>query len=195
MSRHRLVAATRVGVSLLVVFVVAIVVYIALPVVQSAPSVAVPASCSAASAAHAFPTAAVPSAELEGSVIAHDGSIDVIDVRPASGSSGGTVYVVARDSRITRRVHLDSDMAVAAIRGRYVYLYNDKIGYVIHAETGRSAPSWVEVDNYRGLYEHEGQRRVQTQGVVTLLGPSLGVVRSTLSFTGIANGCAVGTAS
>ena len=191
-----MLTAARIGFGLAAVFVVALAVYIALPVLQTAPSVALPPSCPRESSAHAFPTATVPGTRIKGAVIARGGPFKVIDARPATGSSvAGTVYVVAASSRVTRQVPLDSDMAVAAIRGRYVYLYNDKIGYVIDARTGRSAPSWVEFDNYRGLYEGDGQRRVQTQATITLVGPSLGIMRNTLSFTGIVEGCAIGRVS
>src|ERR1019366_8992573 len=153
-------------------------------------------SASASNGSERRPAAVLPKRVLGARVPNRGGPFKVIDARPATGSSvAGTVYVVAASSRVTRQVPLDSDMAVAAIRGRYGYLYNDKIGYVIDARTGRSAPSWVEFDNYRGLYDGDGQRRVQTQATITLVGPSLGIMRNTLSFTGIVEGCAIGRVS
>jgi len=172
--------------------VVSLVAYVALPVLETAPSIAVPVSCSGRAGAAALPRALVPGTELEGRVISSAAGAEVIFTRyAAAGNFSGGIYIVASRSRVTWEARPSSDMVVAAIRGRYAYIYNNKIGYVVDWQTGKPAGSLVEFDNYRGLYEDNGRLRVQTEATITLVGPGTGIARATVHLSGIVDGCAV----
>ncbi len=64
----------------------------------------------------------------------------------------GSVYVVNRsDNRTLRRMDFPDDTIAATIDSGIVYLYHDKLGYLINARTGAPEETFLKIDNYGGL--------------------------------------------
>jgi len=113
-----------------------------------------------------------------------------------------TVYVVNRsDNRILRRMDFADDTIIAAIDSGVVYLYNDKLGYLINARIGAPEKTFLVIDNYGGLSASnrpvlpgatEGRRYLETTSVISSWSTD-GTVRSRsrLTMTGIAYNCFV----
>jgi len=114
----------------------------------------------------------------------------------------GTVYVVNRsDNRILRRMDFPDDTIIAAIDSGIVYLYNDKLGYLINARTGAPEKTFLKIDNYGGLSASdrpvlqgapERRRYLETTAVISSWSTD-GTVRSRsrLTMNGIAYNCFV----
>lgn len=114
----------------------------------------------------------------------------------------GTVYVVNRsDNRILRRMDFPDDTIIATIDSGMVYIFNDKLGYIIDARTGRSEETFLVIDNYGGLSASdrpvfpgasEGRRFLETTAVISSWSTD-GTVRSRsrLTMNGIAYNCFV----
>lgn len=114
----------------------------------------------------------------------------------------GTVYVVNRsDNRILQRMDFLDDTIIATIDSGIVYLYNDKLGYLINARTGAPEKNFLLIDNYGGLSGSdrpvlpgapEGRRYLETTAVISSWSTD-GTVRSRphLTMNGIAYNCFV----
>lgn len=113
-----------------------------------------------------------------------------------------TVYIVNRsDNRTLWRRDFADDTIVAAVDSGIVYLYNDKLGYVLDARTGTPVKKFLLIDNYGGLSDTErpvlagtsGERRyLETTAVISSWNTD-GTVRSRsrLTMNGIAYYCYV----
>lgn len=158
-------------------------------------SAPVPTSCDQ-QAAHlpADRAATVPGVGL-GTLLAGDGRTSAIAVPdPATGAPIGTVYIVdVQGHRVVWSLRLASHVVVAAISDGIVYVFDDKIGYMVQASTGQLVPKLFETDNYRGLYVSGGERVLQTDAEISTvaLGGTVFSYRH-LDFAGIAYGCFVG---
>jgi hypothetical protein len=63
-----------------------------------------------------------------------------------------TVYLVQKgDGRVLGSLGFPNDSLSAAIDGGTLYLYNDKLGFLIDARTGAQITSFMIIDNYGGL--------------------------------------------
>jgi hypothetical protein len=114
----------------------------------------------------------------------------------------GTVYIVNRsDNRILRRMVFADDTIIAAIDSGIVYLYNDKLGYLINARTGAPEKTFLKIDNYGGLSASknpvfpgatEGRRYLETTAVISSWSTD-GTVRSRsrLTMNAVAYNCFV----
>ena len=88
-----------------------------------------------------------------------------------------TVSIVNRsDNRILRRMDFADDTIIATIDSGIVYLYNDKMGYLINARTGAPEETFLKIDNYGGLSgsdrpvlagASEGRRYLETSAVIS----------------------------
>ncbi|MEN6342511.1 MAG: hypothetical protein ABFC89_08105 [Methanospirillum sp.] len=108
-----------------------------------------------------------------------------------------TVYVVNEsDNRTLRRLDFPDDTIVAAIDSGTVYLYNDKLGFLIDARTGADEETVLLIDNYGGLSATDrpvlpgaadGRRYLETSAVISSWSVD-GTVRSRsrLAMNGIA---------
>jgi hypothetical protein len=86
-------------------------------------------------------------------------------------------YVVSTaGSRLLQHLSFADDVLSAAIHSGMVYLFNDKILHMLDSGSGRTISPPFESDNYRGLYVSGGARYVQTDFVVSVLGPGPSVV-------------------
>jgi len=113
-----------------------------------------------------------------------------------------TVYIVNRsDNRILRRVVFADDTIIAAIDSGIVYLYNDKLGYLINTRTGAPEETFLKIDNYGGLSDSErpvfsgtseGRRYLETTAVISSWSTD-GTVRSRsrLTMNAVAYNCFV----
>jgi len=68
----------------------------------------------------------------------------------------GTVYIVNRtnnrtNNRTLRRMDFPDDTIIATVDSGIVYLYNDKLGYILDARTGGPVGKFLVIDNYGGL--------------------------------------------
>ncbi len=152
----------------------------------------VPASCTGAEsllpAGHAVQVPGVGA----GTLLATDGATSVVVVG-AGGHvpRGGTAYIVGDSGEhATRGIPLASDAVVATIGGGLVFLFDDKIGYVLRASDGEPLHYLFESDNYRGLYTSGGARYLQLTAEITAVGLDGQVFsRRDLAFAGIADGC------
>jgi hypothetical protein len=114
----------------------------------------------------------------------------------------GTVFVVNRsDNRILRRMDFRDDTIIATIDSGMVYLYHDKLGYLIDARNGEPDKTILLIDNYGGLSgsdrpvlpdASEGRRYLETTAVISSWNTD-GTVRSRsrLTMNGIAYHCFV----
>ena len=112
------------------------------------------------------------------------------------------VSVVNRsDNRILRRMNFADDTIIATIDNGIVYLYNDKMGYLINARTGAPEETFLKIDNYGGLSgsdrpvlagASEGRRYLETPAVITSWSiDGTGRSPSRLTMNGIAFKCFV----
>jgi hypothetical protein len=101
-----------------------------------------------------------------------------------------TAYLVDRRAgKVIDRIGITSETVVASISDGVVYLFDDKIGYMIDASTGEAVHRLIETDNYRGLYMSGADRYLQTDAEIsTLFGRSLFSYQH-LDFAGIVFGC------
>jgi hypothetical protein len=180
------------GVAALIVLVAPIVTLTVIALVSPYASAAIPASCS--SAAPRMPVdrdATVPGIGV-GTLLASGADTNVVIVTDPGRTPAMTAYIVDTSAgTVLGQLGIASEVVVAAIRDGVVYLFDDKIGYMIDASTGERVHRLIETDNYRGLYVSGGDGFLQTDAEIsTLFGRSLFSFQH-LDFTGIASGCFV----
>jgi hypothetical protein len=178
------------GAAVLIVLVAPIVALAVLALVSPYASAAIPASCSAA--APQMPAdrdATVPGVGV-GTLLASGADTNVVVVTDPGQTPALTAYIVdMRAGKVIEHIGIASEAVVAAIREGVVYLFDDKIGYLIDASTGERVHRLIETDNYRGLYVSGAARYLQMDAeIATLFGRSL-FSHQHLDFTGIASGC------
>jgi hypothetical protein len=112
---------------------------------------------------------------------------------------GAVLLVNKSDNRLIRGMGFGNDVISAAIDGNIVYIFNDKLGYLIDARTGEFEETFLIIDNYGGLTESDrpfisrasdGHWYLETAGVISSWSID-GTVKSRpdLIFSGIARGC------
>lgn len=111
-----------------------------------------------------------------------------------------TVYLVnKRDNQILLTMHFANDTISAAIAEGTLYIYNDKLGYLIDAHTGQFEKNFLLIDNYGGLSQSDrpiisrasdGHWYWETTAVISSwsIGGTV-VSRRHLTFNGTACGC------
>ena len=111
-----------------------------------------------------------------------------------------TVYLVNKnDNRIIQGLKFNNDVVSATIEEGVLYIYNDKLGYLLDARTGEFEEDFLLIDNYGGLSETDrpiisrassGYWYMETTAVLSSWKID-GTVRSRplLTFNGIARGC------
>jgi hypothetical protein len=112
----------------------------------------------------------------------------------------GSVFLVnKKDSKILLGMGFNNDVISAAIDGGVVYIFNDKIGYLIDARTGEFQEHFLIIDNYGGLSQSDrpvisrasdGHWYMETTASISSWNIN-GTVKSRphLTFNGIALGC------
>jgi hypothetical protein len=178
------------GAAAFLVLVAPVVALAVLALVSPYASTLIPASCSAA--APQMPAdrdATVPGVGV-GTLLASGADTNVVVVTDPGRTPALTAYIVDTSAgKVIERLGIASEAVVAAIDDGVVYLFDDKIGYMIDVSTGEPVHRLIETDNYRGLYVSGADRYLQTDAeIATLLGRSLFSYQH-LDFTGIASGC------
>jgi hypothetical protein len=132
--------------------------------------------------------------DTESSVVA------VIDVKHAPFPS--TAYLLRkRDNSILLTMHFPNDVISAAMADGTLYLFNDKLGYLLDTRTGKRLESFLIIDNYGGLTTtdrpfisraSDGAWYMETTAIISSWNVDGSVVsRPRLTFNGIARGCFV----
>jgi energy-coupling factor transporter transmembrane protein EcfT len=158
-------------------------------------SVQLPESCTGFSGSpHPSPALAW---ELPGTgtgvLLASDDQTAVVAmIESANAPYPSSVYVVNRsDNRTLRRMQFADDILIATIDSGVVYLYHDKLGYLINARTGAPEETFLKIDNYGGLSASdrpvlagspEGRRYLETSAVISSWSTD-GTVRSRTRLT------------
>jgi hypothetical protein len=110
-----------------------------------------------------------------------------------------------RDDTVLARLPFPNDVVIAAIQTGTVYVYNDKLGYLIDERSGAREENLLLIDNYGGLTESDrpiightssGHWYLETAAMVSSWN-SDGTVQSRpqLQLNGIARGCYVAGAT
>ncbi len=117
-----------------------------------------------------------------------------------------TTYLIRKsDNAILGQMHFNNDVVIASIDKETVYLYNDKLGYLIDERTGKFEENILLIDNYGWLTETDrpiighatsGNWYLETTAVVSSWSTN-GLVKSRphLKMNGIARGCFVSGAT
>jgi hypothetical protein len=178
------------GGAALVVLAAPIVGLAVLALVSPYASTVIPASCSAAAPRVPADRAATVPGVGVGTLLASGADTNVVIVTGPGQTPAMTAYVVdIRAGTVIGALGIASDAVVASIRDGVVYLFDDKIGYMLDASTGGRVRRLIETDNYRGLYISAGARYLQMDAEISiLLGRSLFSFEH-LDFAGIAFGC------
>ena len=112
----------------------------------------------------------------------------------------GSVFLVNKyDNKILLGMGFKDDVISAAIDDGVVYIFNDKLGYLIDAHTGEFQEHFLIIDNYGGLTQtdrpfisraSDGHWYMETAAVISSWNID-GTVKSRphLTFNGIALGC------
>jgi hypothetical protein len=67
-----------------------------------------------------------------------------------------TVLLVDRsDNQVRQKMHFGDNLVIATIDEGVLYLYNDKLGYVLDAHTGAFEENFLLIDNYGGLTQSD----------------------------------------
>jgi hypothetical protein len=123
--------------------------------------------------------------------------------RPPFASTG---YLIRkRDNAILRQMGFNNDVVIASIDTGIVYVYNDKLGYLLDERTGEFEDNILLIDNYGGLSETDrpiighassGNWYLETSAVLSSWHTD-GTVKSRphLPMNGIARGCYVSGAT
>ena len=136
-----------------------------------------------------------------GALLASDAeSAVVVLVDPDEPPFPSDVYLIDRaNDKVILGIRFDSDVVSATIEQGTLYLYNDKLGYLLDARTGEMEQDFLLIDNYGGLSETDrpiisrassGYWYMETTAVISSWNID-GRVRSrpSLTFNGIARGC------
>ena len=157
-------------------------------------SAPIPASCTDA-VSHLPPsrTVRVPGVG-DGTLLAGAGNTSVVIVATYGRSPfEATAYILSggREPGV-RSLRLSSDVVAAAVSDGIVYLFNDKIGYLLGGSNAEPLGRLLESDNYRGLYTSGGTRYLQMDAEISALGLNGSLFwHRTVQFAGIAYGCYV----
>jgi hypothetical protein len=171
-----LIAGTAVFV---ITFCLFIIVYAVMPHFDRT-SVLLPESCTGFSGT--APAAAAPVYTLPGTgtgvlVASSEEAAVVAMIDRTKAPYPGAVYIVNRtDNRTLRRMDFPDDTIIATVDSGIVYLYNDKLGYILDARTGGPVARFLVIDNYGGLSAgdrpvlagaSEGRRYLETSAVIS----------------------------
>jgi len=133
-------------------------------------SVAVPSACEAAAGTSTASAQMTVEGLGNGIRVVRDGPIEVVAVLGPGGTVTGGNGAVLRDGRVIARLPIESRTVDAAVADGIVLLFDDKIGFLLDAQTGAPLPRLFESDNYRGQFTDGGVEHVQTSIEVTAVG-------------------------
>ena len=124
----------------------------------------------------------------------------VVLVNPDEPPYPSDVYLIDRgNDKVVLGIRFNNDVVSATIEQGTLYLYNDKLGYLLDARTGEMEQDFLLIDNYGGLSETDrpiisrassGHWYMETTAVISSWNID-GTVRSrpNMTLNGIARGC------
>ena len=124
----------------------------------------------------------------------------MVMIDPSQPPFPSSVYLInKRDNKMIRGMGFNNDVVSATIQDGVLYIYNDKLGYLLDARTGELEEDFLLIDNYGGLTETDrpiisrassGHWYMETTAVISSWKID-GTVRSRpdLTLNGIARGC------
>ncbi|QBD75936.1 hypothetical protein EPA93_07905 [Ktedonosporobacter rubrisoli] len=100
-------------------------------------------------------------------------------------------YIIDKASeRIIQTFDFHNDIVDAGFDGDTLYLFNDKLGYFVDTKSGAQLHNILETDNYRGLFESNGNRFVQSDITVSAITSTWHlIVRHHFHMSSVAYGC------
>jgi len=176
--------------------------YMVLPQFDRA-SVQLPASCDGFDGVLALPSQlayALPDGK-DGILLAENPeSVVAATIDSDRPPFASTAYLIRRsDNTVLGRMSFNNDVVMASIDKGTMYIFNDKLGYLINERTGESEENVLLIDNYGGLSETDrpfisrassGSWYFETVAVISSWNID-GTVKSRphLTMNGIARGC------
>jgi hypothetical protein len=151
----------------LILFVLSSMIYVILPVF-SYESVQLPASCinnapNTSSHMPSYLNYSIPGIGIGRLITGDNDSAVVVMSDYDHFPYASTVYVVNKSNdKVLRSFRFNNDIIAAAIDQDTLYLFNDKIGYLINAQNGEFRRVLVTFDNYRGLFTSNNNTYMQT---------------------------------
>lgn len=151
----------------LILFVLSSMIYVILPVF-SYESVQLPASCinnapNTSSHMPSYLNYSIPGIGIGRLITGDNDSAVVVMSDYDHFPYASTVYVVNKSNdKVLRSFRFNNDIIAAAIDQGTLYLFNDKIGYLINAQNGEFRRVLVTFDNYRGLFTSNNNTYMQT---------------------------------
>ena len=124
----------------------------------------------------------------------------MVMIDPSQPPFPSSVYLINQsDNKMIRGMGFNNDVVSATIEAGTLYIYNDKLGYLLDARTGELEEDFLLIDNYGGLTETDrpilsrassGHWYMETTAVISSWKVD-GTVRSRphLTLNGIARGC------
>lgn len=104
-----------------------------------------------------------------------------------------TVFLIRKiDNKILQTFRFNNDIVDAGIYDGTLYLFNDKIGYILDTSTGDYINHIFTIDNYRGLYTINNTQYLQTDLEISELRSNGSIVsHRRVDMKSIALGCLI----
>jgi hypothetical protein len=117
----------------------------------------------------------------------------VVMVDYGKSSLASTVFLIRKsDNKILRTFRFNNDIVNAGIYDGTLYLFNDKIGYILNTSTGDYVHHIFTIDNYRGLYTLNNIQYLQTDLEISELRSNGSIIsHRRVNMKSIALGCLI----
>ncbi len=196
-KKNKLIALLISGVAVFVILLIlSVFSYIVLPVF-SYDGVQIPASCINASnsGSHlpSYLNYTVPGMGT-GTLITSDKKSAVVAITDYDHLPfDSTVFLINKSSnKIIQSLQFNNDIIGAAIDDGVLYIFNDKIGYIIDTDDGEFVKKIFSIDNYRGIYISNNNTYMQTTLEISVLNNDGSVLsHRQMNMSCIAYGCLI----
>ena len=99
---------------------------------------------------------------------------------------------IKSSNKIIQSLQFNNDIIGAAIDDGVLYIFNDKIGYIIHTDDGEFVKKIFSIDNYRGIYISNNNTDMQTTLEISVLNNDGSVLsHRQMNMSCIAYGCLI----
>lgn len=104
-----------------------------------------------------------------------------------------TVFLINKsNNKIIQSLKFNNDIIGAAIDDGVLYIFNDKMGYIIDTDNGEFVKKIFTIDNYRGIYTYNNNTYMQTTLEISALNADWGVLsHRQMNMSCIAYGCLI----
>ncbi|HEX4206859.1 MAG TPA: hypothetical protein VHZ51_22185 [Ktedonobacteraceae bacterium] len=173
-------------------FIILLSYFVVQPVLAPFDSVQVPPNCTTSLSHLPESRDYIIAGDGRGTLLAENTSTAVV-VAADYGKAPFIAYVHVIDKaseRIIQTFDFHNDIVDAGFDGDTLYLFNDKLGYFVDTKSGALLHNIIETDNYRGLFESNGNRFVQSDITVSAITSTWHlIVRHHFHMSSIAYGC------